>query len=341
MARKSRKAKLIQRAESVHDSVPETGGPPKPAIIIMIAIVLLFVGVTIGVVIDVMTRSDPLPAPAPQSAVRPKSTAPPVIVNAPRQTSIFDEAGLAEQAALPRPLSPATRHAVSTDVTDDTPVIAVVIDDMGLDQNRTARVTALPGPLTLSYLTYAKDLPTQSSAARDAGHEIMAHIPMEPLGPADPGPGALVTGATDAELRSRLKAYLDGWDGYVGINNHMGSKLTADESAMAVVMDELRSRGLLWLDSRTDSATVGEEAAAALGVPHVGRDVFLDNEDDRAAIDIQLGKLETLARRQGYAVAIGHPRDNTIQALAAWLPTLESKGLALVPVTEVVRRTFQ
>ena len=339
MARKSRKAKLMERAGSVQDPIPETGSLPRPAVIFIIVIVLLLLGVTIGIVIDVVMQPAPQPAVTSLATVQPRPVAPLVMVNVPRQQSMFDNVDADNPAVEPvNRFVPMTLNAVPTDAPDDMPVVAIVIDDMGLDQSRGARVAALPGPLTLSFLTYADELNGQAAAVREAGHEVMAHIPMEPLGSADPGPGALLSDASSVEMKSQLDAYLDSWRGYVGVNNHMGSKLTADQAAMDVVMTELRERGLLWLDSRTGATTVGETVAAAFGVPHVGRDIFLDNEDDRSAIDGQLAKVEAVARSQGYAVAIGHPRDNTIQALAAWLPSLEGKGIALVPITETVRR---
>ncbi len=339
MARKSRKAKLMERAEGVKDVIPDKRPVPRPAAIVAIGVVLLFLSLTVGIVIDMVTKPAPIRPSPSQSTVKPKRAAPPAIVNAPKSTSIFDEGELARATREPvRRFTPMALNAVPSDAPEDWPVVAIVIDDMGLDRNRGVRVAALPGPLTLSFLTYADGLNGQADMARESGHEVMAHVPMEPEGAADPGPGALVLGSSAADIQARLDAYLNGWSGYVGINNHMGSRLTADRATMDVVMTELQTRGLLWLDSRTGAGTVGEAAAAAIGAPHVGRDVFLDNKDDRAAIDEQLSKVEALAQSQGYAVAIGHPRDMTIQALAAWLPTLEEKGIALVPITEVVSR---
>ena len=342
MARKSRKDKLMERADSVEDSIPQKRPVPRPAAIVAMGVVLLFLGLTVGIVIDVVTKPDPVRPSFSQSNMKPKPAPAPAVVNAPRSTSIFDESARDSASREPlRRFTPMTLNAVPSDAPEDWPVVAIVIDDMGLDRRRGDRITALPGPLTLSFLTYAEGLNAQADAAREAGHEVLAHVPMEPEGNADPGPGALVLGATPTDIRNRLDAYLNDWSGYVGINNHMGSRLTADRASMDVVMAELQTRGLLWLDSRTGTGTVAEEAAAALAVPHIGRDVFLDNEDDRSAIDKQLRKVEDLARSRGYAVAIGHPRDLTIHALAAWLPALEEKGIALVPVTEAVRRALR
>lgn len=349
MAKKPRKSrkKADRQPEVVEDAIPETSSIPRPAVLIVFAIVLLMLGVTVGVVIDVVSRPSPSkpavvePEPAPAaSTARPNPYAPPPRIEAPKVPSIFDEGG-GPSSSLSEPLAgvtPLALNALPSEAPESWPVVAIVIDDMGLDRARSKKVLDLPGPLTVSYLTYAEELTAQAADAADAGHEVMAHIPMEPSGEADPGPGALMSGATPAELRARLEAYLDGWSGYVGINNHMGSKLTSDATAMSVVMGELKSRGLMWLDSRTDANTVGEAMAESYGVPHIGRDVFLDNEDEEAAITAQLAKVEDIARQQGYAVAIGHPRDATVAALSKWLPTLEQKGIAVVPVTEVLRR---
>lgn len=349
MAKKPRKKKTDKQPEVAQEPIPETSSVPRLAILMIFGVVLLMLGVTVGVVIDVVSRpatttSPPSPTTktpsSPEPVARPNPYAPPPRIEAPKPPSIFDE-GVGSSSSLNEPLSgttPLALNAVPSDAPASWPVVAIVIDDMGLDRNRTESVLQLPGPITVSYLTYAGDLAEQVKVAREAGHEVMAHIPMEPTGNADPGPGALTTSATADELRARMEAYLNGWSGYVGVNNHMGSKLTSNAASMEVVMSELRSRGLMWLDSRTGSGTVGEIMAESYGVPHVGRDVFLDNEDDEAAIAAQLAKVETVAQQQGYAVAIGHPRDATVAALSKWLETLEGKGIALVPVTEVLRR---
>jgi len=217
-------------------------------------------------------------------------------------------------------------------------MIAVIIDDMGVDKRRSEKVIQLQGPLTVSFMSYADDLPHQTESARTHGHELMMHVPMEPLGEKiDPGPGALLVGLAPAELAKRIEDDLDRFSGYVGINNHMGSKFTAFAPGMEQVMDLLHRRGLLFIDSLTTDRSVGLMLAEKAGVPSAARNVFLDNVGELAAVQGQLEKLEALARRKGTAIAIGHPRDATIAALMAWLPTLAAKGLVLVPVTEVVR----
>jgi hypothetical protein len=105
---------------------------------------------------------------------------------------------------------------------------------------------------------------------------------------------------------------------------------------MTVVMEMLKRRGLLFLDSRTTGRSVGAKLARELGVPVAERNIFLDNVNETAAVDARLGELERLARRRGYAVAIGHPRDATLNALERWLQNLGDRGFALVPLSAVV-----
>jgi polysaccharide deacetylase 2 family uncharacterized protein YibQ len=228
------------------------------------------------------------------------------------------------------------RNAVAAKPVDGRPVIAVIVDDLGLNRRHTAETIALPGPLTMAFLPYAGDLGRQARAARAAGHELLVHLPMEPIGAEDPGPDPLLASLSDDELRERLRHAMARMDGYVGVNNHMGSRLTADRRAMAVVMQELQARGLLFIDSRTTPLTVAGAEAHRWGVPHAGRDVFLDNEANIGPIKAQLAMLESVARRTGAAIGIGHPYPETIAALAEWLPTLEARGFSLVPVSALV-----
>jgi polysaccharide deacetylase 2 family uncharacterized protein YibQ len=306
------------------------------------------------------------PQPAPEGAQpRPEGTEPPVrtadlaldrqgpgaqapvsaATTALRATSAKPTVAqlLPHQALLPpdRRLAPAPtwlRNAVTPPIIDDRPEIAIMIDDLGLNRHNTAELNHLKGPLTLDFLPYATDLDAQTRAARAAGHELMVHVPMEPIGNDWPGPGALVSSLSPNQFLSRFRTQLRSFRGFVGINNHMGSLLTADRGAMDEIMTELKARGLLFVDSRTTSKSVAAAEAERLGVPHTERDIFLDNEIDLDSIRRQLTAVEHIARRRGVAVAIGHPHDVTIEALREWLPTVEERGFVLVPISTVVAR---
>ncbi|WNJ98516.1 divergent polysaccharide deacetylase family protein [Thalassospiraceae bacterium LMO-JJ14] len=218
------------------------------------------------------------------------------------------------------------------------PAIVIVIDDLGLDRRRARRMVALPGPLTLSFMSYAEDLQNQATQARKAGHELMLHVPMEPgSAKINPGPNVLLSGMPRDELLKNVTWNLEQMSGYVGINNHMGSRFTSDAGSMKIVVAALKERGYLFLDSVTSGQSVAHETARDGGIPFAVRNVFLDHEDDLEEIRTQLRHTEQIARKTGLAIAIGHPRDNTIEALKSWLPTLKEKGFQLVPISSVVR----
>ncbi len=259
-----------------------------------------------------------------------------------------EQADVDESAALPPAFSsdqglaePAAwqLHAVATVPETGRPMVAIVLDDIGVNRRNARRAIGLPGPLTLAFMTYAEGLPDMTAAARAAGHELMLHVPMQPRNPAiDPGPNVLAQGLPAAELAQRLAWGLDRFEGYVGINNHMGSSFTASPEGMAMVMAELKARGLLFLDSLTAKESVAGSLARRAGVPFAERDVFLDNEPkNRLAIERQLALLEQIARDRGYAVGIGHPHPATVEALMAWIPEMRARGFDLVPISAVVR----
>lgn len=218
------------------------------------------------------------------------------------------------------------------------PMIAVVIDDVGVDRKRAERAMRLPGTITLSFLPYALEVGRQVQQARALGHEIMVHVPMEPQDPLiDPGPNALRANDSSDEILRRLNWDLSQFGGYVAANNHMGSKFTRDANGMRTVLAALKARGLFFLDSRTTGATVGPRIARTLALPHLERDVFLDNVDRPEEIAARLADLERAALHYGYAIAIGHPRDATLDALEKWVTEAGERGFALVPISAVMR----
>lgn len=217
------------------------------------------------------------------------------------------------------------------------PMIAIMIDDLGLNAARTRRVSELPAALTMAFIPYGENLGEQTRLAGAAGHEIFLHLPMEPTDPTvDAGPHALLKRHDPSALIAELAWNLDRFTGYVGVNNHMGSLLTQDRRAMAVVMAELHSRGLVFVDSMTSAGSVAYEAALAAGVPAARRDVFLDNVPEIDAVLAQIARLEEVARRQGFAIGIGHPYDATVAALAIWLPQAQARGFSVVPVSRII-----
>ncbi len=213
-----------------------------------------------------------------------------------------------------------------------------MIDDCGLDRAGTERAIDLPAAVTLTFLTYADDLPAQTEAARRKGHEILVHVPMQPINPyIDMGPNGLKVDLTRDQVLRRLRWDLSRFGGYVGINNHMGSRFTSDAQGMGWVMSVLKARGLMFLDSRTIATSVGATLAAADGVPYTSRDVFLDDVQTKQAVEAQLKEAVEIARKKGTVVAIGHPHPATLDALTSWIAGLPRAGVVLVPLTDIVQ----
>lgn len=221
----------------------------------------------------------------------------------------------------------------------DKPAIAIVLDDLGVNQILTEQAIGLPPPLTLALIPYGKNLHQHAAAARRRGHELLVHLPMEPIDAGkNPGKNALLTSLSSVQLRNRVSWNLSQFNGFVGINNHMGSKFTAWHPGMRIVMRALKRRGLLFLDSRTTTKTSGQFLAMKMGVPHAVRDVFLDNKVEKKAIQKQLAQLEVLAKKNGTAIGIGHPYHTTIAELRAWMPAAKERGFVFISVAATVGR---
>ncbi|MCR4379164.1 MAG: divergent polysaccharide deacetylase family protein [Rhodospirillales bacterium] len=231
------------------------------------------------------------------------------------------------------------KNALNVPMPHEGPMLAIVIDDMGVDRKRSRHMWQdVPGPLTLSFMGYADDLPSQTQEAHDRGHELMLHMSMEPSDASiDPGPNVLMSSMADGELTSLANWGMDRFEGFVGVNNHMGSRFTEDPRAMRVVLAEVQKRGLLFLDSRTSPKSVGRSVARDLGLTFLERNVFLDNDNDVEKVRHQLEQVERLARKQGFAIAIGHPRDATIEALKTWIPQAKERGINIVPVSMLLK----
>ena len=216
--------------------------------------------------------------------------------------------------------------------------IAIIIDDMGMNRVQSRAVMDLDVPLTLAFLPYAPGLKQMTREARTLGYELMIHMPMEPMdGKQDLGSISLREDMEAETWLSELNKAFESFDGYVGLNNHMGSRLTQNPEAMSLVMDTLKTRGLYFVDSRTISTSIAGEVAHDKGLDMAIRDVFLDHENSIDFVRGALLKAERVAARKGHAIVIGHPKAATVQGLQEWLPTLGDKGIEIVPASDLVR----
>jgi polysaccharide deacetylase 2 family uncharacterized protein YibQ len=240
------------------------------------------------------------------------------------------------------PEAPAAVPAATETVTSTGPAhgarIALVIDDLGHDVADLRPLEALGVPVTYSVLPYEPQTPEVVAELRRRKAEILLHLPMEPRNGENPGPGALLQGMSDGELRQRTEAALKAVPGAVGVNNHMGSLLSSEEGPMNTVLSVLAEKGLFFLDSRTSADSVGYKVALSLGVPAAERQVFLDGEATPEAIHTQFQRLLSVARAKGSGIAIGHPHPETLAALTREVPKAKAEGFEFVPVSYLLTK---
>lgn len=201
------------------------------------------------------------------------------------------------------------------------PRLVIIIDDMGESMAVANRLAALPFVVSFSVLPYNTKARQVAELARQKNLELLLHLPSEPEGypaSANSGPGTLRVNMSPAVLEQTLAENLARLPEVDGVNNHMGSRLTQDKTAMTVILGHLQGRGKFFLDSLTTPKSCVREVSRSVGMRYYRRHIFLDNTAKEHAILLQLKKAESLARRTGLAVAIGHPYPATLSALESW-----------------------
>jgi polysaccharide deacetylase 2 family uncharacterized protein YibQ len=280
------------------------------------------------------------PPPPPSSAA--DTTEPPKPAKIPKVTKAPAPADTQVAALAPDPESPWRRNRQPFNETDPRPRIAVVLTGLGLAGKVTeAAIEELPGGVTLSFTPYSRKLNHWIAQARLNGHEVMLDLPMEPTSypDDDPGPQALLTALSPRQNLDRLRWTLDRATGYVGLAAVMGSRFAASKEHMEPVLEELRERGLLFLDNRASDRSLAAQVAGEVGVPNAVNDRSLDRtQASRVAIDARLVQVENLARGDGFAVAMGRPYPVTIERLRDWAKGLEARGFALAPISALANR---
>ena len=218
------------------------------------------------------------------------------------------------------------------------PRLAIIIDDLGSDLAAARTILDLPFPLTLSVLPHKDHSAQIAEEAFRRGDQVILHLPMEAEGSAAKPEAIELRVGMSAEEVDRVTSDMLATVPYaIGVNNHEGSRATADPQLMAAVMAALHARNLFFVDSRTTASTVAYDTARQAGVPAAYRNVFLDDVETREAVLAQLELAAHDAARQGSAIAIGHPHPETLAALAEGLPKLQAQGIRLVFASSLVQ----
>jgi len=201
---------------------------------------------------------------------------------------------------------------------------------------------SLPGHLTAAILPHTPHAKLISEIATEQGHDIIMHLPMEAFTRPDLlGPGALMADMDQTALVDQFERSIASIPNVIGFNNHMGSLLTEDTERMRWLMDEAKNKSFFFLDSKTSQASIAENIASQMGVPSIGRDIFLDHKGLHSSIADQFVRLKNIARKNGQVVVICHPYPETLAFLSDNIDQLaeefELVGLSALLETKAIQ----
>lgn len=221
----------------------------------------------------------------------------------------------------------------------DTGKIALLIDDFGARWDTFVKsFFELPGQINISVIPGCRLSKKVASEAEKRGCEVILHLPMEPIKSDYKDNGyTILTTMTKLQMEKVIKHSLSDVPGVVGVNNHMGSKVTSDQRAITAALEVIKLEGLYFLDSRTTAASVAYQVAQELGLRCGQRDLFLDADPDKASIQRSLNQLVQKAKNQGFAIGIGHCHRNMLEILRDEMPRIQEKGYRFVRLSEVIR----
>jgi len=218
------------------------------------------------------------------------------------------------------------------------PKVAFIIDDLGYETEVAKKIMELEFPIALSILPFLQYSEFIAEEGKKNNQEIMLHLPMEPSNSsANPGPGAIKSYMSEEETRQAVRECILNFPHIIGVNNHMGSKITEDRKIMEIILEEIREYNLFFIDSMTSKNSIAHVVAQEMVIKTAVRSVFLDNENDMDYIKGQMLEVQETALREGEAIAIGHSRINTYYVLKRLIPELIRAGIEIVPVSELVK----
>ncbi|WP_404333275.1 divergent polysaccharide deacetylase family protein [Mesobacillus maritimus] len=218
--------------------------------------------------------------------------------------------------------------------------LAIVIDDFGNGMKGTEEMLNLPVPLTVAVMPFLSTTAKDAKHAHEKGHEVIVHLPMEPKRGKKSwlGPGAITTDLTDEEIRKRVEQAIAEVPFAVGMNHHMGSKVTEDERVMRIILEVCREKGFFYLDSKTTGNSVIPKIAKELGVPYLENNLFFDHVYSASHIQRKASLLAKQLEDSDQLIAIGHvgiTGEKMVDALKTYIPEYK-KQADLVPVSALL-----
>lgn len=232
-----------------------------------------------------------------------------------------------------------TRHSASFEpvISRGRPRLAIIIDDVGYDHSAADQLMQMPFALTVSVLPHLAHSSEIAEEAYRRGFEVMLHLPIESASGEKAEPVQLYPGMPADRAIRWMAEMLATVPHASGVNNHQGSLGTSDAALMNEIMPALHDRELFFIDSRTTPKSVAVNAARRAHVPFAARDVFLDDDENAAAVSRQLELAVREAKERGSAIAIGHPHAETLQVLGEKAPEISREGVDLVFASQLVK----
>lgn len=240
--------------------------------------------------------------------------------------------------------APMTAYAQAVKTDDKRPRIAVVLGGLNVSAGNTKLALArLPAPVTLGFVPFGFDAQSTVDLAREAGHEVLLEVPMEPFDfpESDPGAHALMTAASGDENIRRLSWSLSRFTGYVGLTNLLGARFMSEQAPLEPVLKETARRGLIFVDNGASKSSLALTAARHAGTTIATGSLVLDEVQTKDGLDKKLAELEAEARRSGFAIGMASAFPVSIARVAEWAESVETRGFQLVPITALAVKQQQ
>ncbi len=301
-------------------------------------IIVLLLGIIVVLSFNLLPKKKSVPVLSKKSEEVAKSSVP-------SEKGGTLESSPAKIESAPKPIpaivtsAPVQPKSTVSEISGNGARIAIILDDWGYHLDSCQALKDIAAPLAVSILPKLEFSQKIAECAKANHKDVMLHLPLEPHQYFEHYPPNyyIKTSMIQAQIERKVNEALDGIPYVQGVNNHTGSKATEDRRTMSIVFAQLKARHLFFVDSFVTSQSICKPLAQEIKIPFARRDIFLDNTEDRAYIKSQFDKLAKLARKRGWAIAIGHDRPLTLQILKEEVERLQKEGFRIVSIQELLK----
>lgn len=229
-----------------------------------------------------------------------------------------------------------------TTVSGDEAYLAIIIDDFGSGREGVKEMMSINRHITFAVMPFCEYTEKDAKAAHDKGYEIIVHLAMEPVKGKRSwlGPKPILSGMKVDNVHSIVQDAFENVPYAAGANIHMGSKASSEKSIVEAILDIVEDKGVYFVDSCTAAKPIAKRIANEKDIPCLDRDVFLDGQQPKEFVKKRLSEAAKIAKKKGYAVAIGHVGIEggkvTADAIREMLPEFDANNIKLVFVSELI-----